>query len=621
MVVGRSQSTPGLTGLGSTLPKDRTHHRKSTLTFRLDGPVDLQPRKAPSEKAIQIASQMVGHSWRFASTDPAKRKTMSADNISGAPANCKVPRNSPPWLKHDKQVLRFYAFFQEHVTESNLENSRYRHCVIMYFMEDGTLMITEPKIENSGIPQGAFLKRHRVPTADGMDILGPNDFRCGEDITIYARTYHIVGCDRFTRWFFEDNGIDVGEDEPMAQDLWELSQERAKTAEKAPLSRSAVEAKLLNEYTLGIPPVDRKTAQFLANDRKVLRFKAYWDDPTLYGARFYFVCHFYLADNTFEMNEAHCRNSGRDNYPVFYRRSKLLKESRVSGYPGALEPDPELYMPEDFVVGGTITVWRRTVVLYDCDEFTRKFYLDYMGIDQAEGKLDVSEPPVKHKALPPPPHIGPGTEEDSLINCVMIQPKPPRKDLVRLMTLSGEILRFEAKMDTGLPDDEARRFIIGFYPADDNISVWEVQQRNSGFTGGKFSEKGRRKNPDTGKYFVLSDFAVGKRVLIKSHPLIVVRADEHTLKYAEANVEIFPYAHPTWVARRLAPLSAEEEFRSPGGVEPDRLKELAGLAGVALIDHEIITLLRHFPIDELGGTPKIDGATISEAVRSFTQQS
>lgn len=46
----------------------------------------------------------------------------------------------------------------------------------------------------------------------------------------------------------------------------------------------------------GIPPVDKKFAQFLLNDRKVLRFKArplkapfevlaegYWDDHTPYG--------------------------------------------------------------------------------------------------------------------------------------------------------------------------------------------------------------------------------------------------------------------------------------------------------------------------------------------------
>ena len=37
---------------------------------------------------------------------------------------------------------------------------------------------------------------------------------------------------------------------------------------------------------------------------KVLRFRGYWDDHTLYGARVYFVVHYYLKDNTVEINEA-----------------------------------------------------------------------------------------------------------------------------------------------------------------------------------------------------------------------------------------------------------------------------------------------------------------------------
>jgi len=35
--------------------------------------------------------------------------------------------------------------------------------VIYYHLDDDTIYIGEPKIENSGIPQGVFLKRHKVP--------------------------------------------------------------------------------------------------------------------------------------------------------------------------------------------------------------------------------------------------------------------------------------------------------------------------------------------------------------------------------------------------------------------------------------------------------------------------
>merc|ERR1719491_2468899 len=106
-------------------------------------------------------------------------------------------------------------------------------------------------------------------------------------------------------------------------------------------------------------------------------------------------------------------------------------------------------------------------MIYDCDDFTRMFYKEYLQIDQKDNCLDVSEPPIKHTALPPPPHCGPGKEEDSLINCLMIQPKPPKQNLGRLMTLSGEVLRFECKMMTGQPEDECRKLIIAYYPADE----------------------------------------------------------------------------------------------------------------------------------------------------------
>ena len=38
------------------------------------------------------------------------------------------------------------------------------------------------------------------------------------------------------------------------------------------------------------------------------------------------------------------------------------------------------------------------------------------------------------------------TLQDSLINCSMIQPKPPKVDLEKLMLYTGEVMRFECQM-------------------------------------------------------------------------------------------------------------------------------------------------------------------------------
>jgi len=48
--------------------------------------------------------------------------------------------------------LSFTGYFKESVVENPNENYRVRKCVIYYYLNDGTIFITEPKIENSGIP-------------------------------------------------------------------------------------------------------------------------------------------------------------------------------------------------------------------------------------------------------------------------------------------------------------------------------------------------------------------------------------------------------------------------------------------------------------------------------------
>jgi len=504
------------------------------------------------------------------------------------------------------------------VTERKDENSRYRHVSIMYCMEDGTMQIAEPKIENSGIPQGAFLKRQRVPRADGQGLIGPDDFRVGTEITIYCRTYHLTGCDRFTRWFYQENGIDVGEDEPLVEDNWQKSYKLQKTAEKGglPMSRSAYNAKELTKYQTGNPPPDKKFTQFLLNDRKVLRFRAFWDDNTAYGARIYFIIHYYLANNTIEINEAHCRNSGRDAYPVFMKRGPLKKKNDTVAVPGLLSSEGGIYMPEDLKVGESIDVWGRKFVLYECDDFTRKFYKEYLGFDQFDGTIDVSEKPVRHTKLAPPPHNGIGKEEDSLISCQMIAPKAPKVDLQKLMVLTGEVLRFECKMVNGEPEDDLRQFVIAFYPADDDTAVFEIPVRNSGHWAGKFADKRRIKNPATGETFKLHDFFVGQTVQIASQPFLIIRADEHCLQYLEARPEQFPWSDPAACSRRLAPLANHPEMQDPMGIEPDRLKELAYEAGVPIVDHELITLLRRFGLEHDGEFPKIIGPAVLEAVAS-----
>ncbi len=73
----------------------------------------------------------------------------------------------PTFVKLDKQVLRFYGYFKESVSESAMETYRIRRVVFSYYLEDSTLSVSEPRLQNSGIPQGIFLKRQMILRSDG----------------------------------------------------------------------------------------------------------------------------------------------------------------------------------------------------------------------------------------------------------------------------------------------------------------------------------------------------------------------------------------------------------------------------------------------------------------------
>jgi hypothetical protein len=42
--------------------------------------------------------------------------------------------------------------------------------VVLYYLEDGTLQVGEPREDNSGCDQGTFLRRHVIPGVDGRPV-------------------------------------------------------------------------------------------------------------------------------------------------------------------------------------------------------------------------------------------------------------------------------------------------------------------------------------------------------------------------------------------------------------------------------------------------------------------
>lgn len=607
MVLSKSQSLPFLPGcVPSDLYKGKPFARTQTLGFKLGSSVDTKKPLLNADRMNKILEQIADPGWRFQHTGEKVLTGSERQELKESMRNTYRPRMQPSWMKHARQVLRFDGYFQEKVEENARENCRFRHCQLMYYLEDGTVQVNEPKIVNSGIPQGAFIKRHVIPHAYEMRPILPTDLQLGAGIEIYGKVFHICKCDQFTKWFAAEAGFDLGEECEPPQDRYTIQEEFMKKCATGAfgIPRNVMEGKHYNELQLGGARGNNGLEQFLKNDGKVLRFYSYWDDHTRYGVRQYQVIQYFLADNSIQMSDQYGRNSGRHPFPTLFKRRKMEKQFKVNAVPGMLQKDPVYVMPQDLVCGQFLEVLGRAYFLYDCDDFTKDFYNTFMGVEQVAFPKYVEDDPILHQKLTPPPHNGPGTAEDSLLNCIHLQPPVPKQDLVKLTTLDGKILRFEARCANYQVEDEDRKFIIGFFLANDTVACWELRQRNSGFAEGKFKERGRTRNPATGEYYKPQELYVGAEVAISCMPMVITRGDEYTLKYMEENCADFPMCDAEVILQKISDIKNDPEIQSVSSFDPDTFRNVVEQkTGIYLVDQELITLLRRF--GEASDDPKI----------------
>ena len=405
----------------------------------------------------------------------------------------------PSWLKHDRTVLRFYCYFREGVTESDIESYRVRRCTVFFFLADGDLEIREDKTDNSGIPQGKFLGKHKPEKEDGSHWV-PTDFNVGVEFEIYSRKYHIYGCDPTTRQaMLQLYGVEVPRDEPVPADPY-LDQYHKQRS----LTRVPTRSRIINNdaVEMGRPSIIGKLrkdtlGQYLKGGRTVLRFYCMWDDTqSLYGEKRRFILHYFMADDTIEIRDPskHERNCGRDPYPLLLKRQRLPRDYRqkaVEKYFGRNEDN--FYVHEDLKCGTIIDVYGRKLILLSCDRETRLFYAKQVGYVQKDVHYFPPRPAPLKRVIAP--YNGFGSEEDSLSNCLHLVPRKPKTDLPAFLKNQGRVLRFRARMVTDKPEDVDRQFVISYYMEDDTLSVFEPPQRNSGIIGGKFLERRRYKLP------------------------------------------------------------------------------------------------------------------------------
>ncbi|XP_029937185.1 EF-hand domain-containing family member C2 [Myripristis murdjan] len=491
----------------------------------------------------------------------------------------------PSWVAFDKQVLCFEAYFQEAVPESKDEIFRIRKCKIYFYLEDDTIQVVEPKSKNSGIPQGTLVHRQRVPLPppDDNQFYNVYHFNINQQMVLYNRTFTITDCDPFTRNFLTKLGVCLNAPASIPDDPYsKLREEMEKSIQP-------------------LRPYERLDTlkQFLDHDGKILRFYCFWDDTVnMFGVLHELILHYFLADDTIEINEVIYPNSGQDAVPKFLRRSRLPKHAPTpKRQPGEITDrtvlnlfgsrgqgeryivdslktgavQEEYYKDCDLTIGGEVNVWGRRVIICDCDNFTKDYYRSKYGIEDFT-PVQYKAPPAPKSPRLAPPYNGFGSEEDSLCSCQdSLQPKPPQKDFHKFMEkdrygIESNMLRFRAKMVTSDPIFREREFIISFYLCDDTISVFEPPQRNSGVLGGRFLERGRVKKPgqelfksEMSEYFTAQDLYVGATLILKNQPFQLLDADEYTFSYMEKHAEEFPQANLGHILSKLRSIPEEKQ--------------------------------------------------------------
>lgn len=527
---------------------------------------------------------------------------------------------APAWLAFDRQVLCFDGYFHESVVPTiSREGHRIRPVKVLFYLEDDSIQVIEPPSENSGIPQGTFIRRHRIPlpAPDSSRFYCFENFNIGVELEFYGKTFHLIRSDKFTVNFLTKMGVKVGEPSNI------------------PVDPHTTIRRQMQEEMKPLRPIERidTLRQFLVYDRHVLRFNCYLDDEDEYRE---VILHYFLADDTLEIREVMRPNSGRDAVPVFVKRAKLPKNSQAVFPPGVITSrtvlnvtlenhildslktgavKQDFYTDADLQIDNVINVWGRAVKLVDCDEFTKDYYrtkYDVQSFAPVENKAHVKPAPVPPRDIAP--YNGFGSHEDSRANCDSLLPRPPQKDFKKFIAMDREgmdsrQLRFVCQLATDDPVQKLRRFVVTFYLSDDTIAVFESSGRNSGIIGGKFMERSRVPLPQQDlfsssdmSFYTISDFALGVTLTFNKQQFVVVGADDYALNYMEQHPDKCPQSSLSALVEKVKSkctpellTSATEKLTTNSVVSLSVLSDVLSFA--ELTQHELVTVARAFPTE------------------------
>uniref|UniRef100_A0A7S1LQW8 EF-hand domain-containing family member C2 n=1 Tax=Neobodo designis TaxID=312471 RepID=A0A7S1LQW8_NEODS len=471
-------------------------------------------------------------------------------------------RDPVPPHKADETVLRFLGYYSEPIPESPDESVRVHKVALLFHCVDATVLLREAAQVNSGLPQGVVLKRQTVPKPAGGTV-SVLDLNIGAAVDIFGKKVNIVDCSDSTRDYLQNVcGRAVPDRIPWpADDTYNAAvSKKLQTHPRRQLPTNDFDHKRALEAMRGSgviskhAPDDVRTAQQFLRNRinEHLQFAAFWDDRgRLSGDLRLVVIRYYLENDTIEIVENREENSGREGANKLLCRQRVSHPHAPNKPPGAVQQNTfgllvksDFLTFDDLAVGTSIRIAGNTYTIYDADSFTRKWYEENRSV-KLNDTVDISSVVAKGTVKPPthfpPPHIGFGSEEDSLRSCKSLLLKPPPIDTAKQQREAGKVMIFRASLHKlQQPEDAGREFVVCFHRASDEVEITERQLRNSGIVGGKFLAKGRHlKHLPDGRQvpYEASDFCVGGVVQIAGRTFRLDSIDERSRRIVAGEVD------------------------------------------------------------------------------------
>nr|XP_027794026.1 EF-hand domain-containing protein 1 [Marmota flaviventris] len=428
MVSNPVHGLPFLPGTSFKDPTKTAFHRSQTLGYRNGYAVVRRPTVGIGGERLQVNQLSPAELDELANKAPVL--------TYGQPKQAPPAEFIPAHVAFDKKVLKFDAYFQEDVPISSEEHYRIRQVKIYYYLEDDSISVMEPVVENSGIPQGKLIKRQRIAKNDVGDHYHWKDLNRGIDITMYGKTFRIVDCDHFTQnfpqcvleisdqevleWYTAKDFI-VGKPltilgrnffiydcDPFTRQFYkekfgisDLPRIDVSKQEPPPVKQELppyngyglIEDSAQNCFAL-IPKAPRKDViKMLMNDNKVLRYLAALESPIPEDKDRRFIFSYFLATDMISIFEPPVRNSGIIG-------GKYLGRTRVIK-PFSEAENPIYYGPSDFFIGAVIDVFGHRFIILDIDEYVLK-YMESNAAQYSPEALSSIQNHVRKQEIPAP---------------------------------------------------------------------------------------------------------------------------------------------------------------------------------------------------------------------------